>query len=100
VIAALERYDWPGNVRELRNALERAIILARGGAIDVEHLPAELRGAAPGTTSQKLADVERAHILRVLEACEHNRTRAAEVLDISRSTMKRKLAEYGIRDDD
>ncbi len=100
VLAALEKYDWPGNVRELRNALERAIILARGGAIDVEHLPAELRGAAPGSTSQKLADVERAHILRVLEACEDNRTRAAEVLGISRSTMKRKLAEYGIRDDE
>jgi PAS domain S-box-containing protein len=100
VITALEKYDWPGNVRELRNALERAIILARGGAIDVEHLPAELRDAAPGTTSQKLADVERVHILRVLEACENNRTRAAEVLDISRSTMKRKLAEYGIRDED
>jgi PAS domain S-box-containing protein len=100
VIAALEKYDWPGNVRELRNALERAIILARGGAIDVEHLPAELRDAAPGTTSQKLADVERVHILRVLEACENNRTRAAEALDISRSTMKRKLAEYGIRDDE
>ncbi|MGE5183925.1 MAG: sigma 54-interacting transcriptional regulator, partial [Acidobacteriota bacterium] len=99
VLAALERYDWPGNVRELRNALERAIILARGGAIDVEHLPAELRGAAPGSTSEKLEDVERAHILRVLEACEDNRTRAAEVLGISRSTMKRKLAEYGIRDE-
>ncbi len=100
VISALQKYDWPGNVRELRNALERAIILARGGAIDVDHLPAELRDAAPGTTSQRLADVEKAHLLRVLEACENNRTRAAEVLDISRSTMKRKLAEYGIRDDD
>ena len=100
VLAALGKYDWPGNVRELRNALERAFILARGGAIDVEHLPAELRDAAPGATSQKLEDVERAHIQRVLEACEDNRTRAAEVLGISRSTMKRKLAEYGIRDDD
>ncbi len=99
VLAALEKYDWPGNVRELRNALERAIILARGGALDVDHLPAELRGATPGSSSQKLEDVERAHILRVLEACEDNRTRAAEVLGISRSTMKRKLAEYGIRDE-
>jgi len=100
VLAALAKYDWPGNVRELRNALERAIILGRGGAIELDYLPSELRTAVPGATSQKLDDVERGHILRVLEACENNRTRAAEVLDISRSTMKRKLAEYGIRDDE
>jgi len=100
VIAALQRYDWPGNVRELRNVLERAMILARGGAIELEHLAPELRDGAPGDKSETLADVERAHILRVLETCRENRTRAAEVLGISRSTLKRKLAEYGVADDD
>src|SRR5262249_22114090 len=96
VLRALARYDWPGNVRELRNVLERAIILSRGAAIELEHLAPEIRGAAPGSTSERLEDVERAHILRVLEAARGNRTRAAAVLGISRSTLKRKLAEYGV----
>jgi PAS domain S-box-containing protein len=100
VIAALQRYDWPGNVRELRNVLERAIILSRGGAIEVEHLAPELRDPRPGGTSEKLEDVERAHILRVLEAAQGNRTHAADILGISRSTLKRKLAEYGVADED
>jgi transcriptional regulator with PAS, ATPase and Fis domain len=100
VVAALQRYDWPGNVRELRNVLERAMILSRGASIELEHLAPEIRGAAPGGTSERLEDVERAHILRVLEAAHQNRTRAAEILGISRSTMKRKLAEYGISADD
>jgi PAS domain S-box-containing protein len=99
VVGALAKYDWPGNVRELRNALERAMILARGGAIDLEHLPPELRGAVPGGSSERLDDVERNHILRVLEAAQGNRTRAAEILGIGRSTLKRKLVEYGLKDD-
>jgi two-component system response regulator HydG len=99
-LAALQRYDWPGNVRELRNALERAIILSRGSAIELDHLAPEIRGAAPGASSERLEDVEKAHILRVLEAAQQNRTRAAEILGISRSTMKRKLAEYGFKDDE
>src|SRR5262245_50239198 len=99
VLAALQKYDWPGNVRELRNALERAMILARGGAIDLEHLPPELRGAVPGGSSERLEDVERNHILRVLEAANGNRTHAADILGISRSTLKRKLIDYGVKDD-
>jgi PAS domain S-box-containing protein len=100
VLAALQRYDWPGNVRELRTVLERALILARGEPIELEHLAPEIRGATPGHTSQKLADVERDHILGVLSASGDNRTRAAEVLGISRSTLKRKLAEYGVHDEE
>ena len=92
----LEAYGWPGNVRELRNALERALILSRGGAIRPEHLPLEpfpTTGAHPVAASLRLADVERAHILRVLELLKGNRTHAAERLGISRSTLKKKLAE-------
>jgi DNA-binding NtrC family response regulator len=99
VLSALQKYDWPGNVRELGNALERAMILSHGGAIELEHLAPEIRGAVPGSSSEKLEDVERQHILRVLESARGNRTRAAEILGISRSTMKRKLAEYGLADE-
>ncbi|HSS37743.1 MAG TPA: sigma 54-interacting transcriptional regulator, partial [Polyangia bacterium] len=94
VTAALERYDWPGNLRELRNTLERALILSRGDTISLCHLPPELLAtASQGDRSMRLQDVERAHIVRVLESCGGNRTRAAEVLGISRSTLKRNLAE-------
>jgi PAS domain S-box-containing protein len=94
----LLRYPWPGNVRELRNALERAVILSRGRPIRPEHLP-----LAPAATSRArskiLDDVEREHILGVLEEVAGNRTRAAEVLGISRSTLKRKLAELRVGED-
>jgi transcriptional regulator with PAS, ATPase and Fis domain len=95
---ALQRYDWPGNVRELRNALERALILSRGEPLDAAHLPPEIRSSGRKTrdASDRLEDVERSHILRVLEEVKGNRTRAAERLGISRSTLKRKLAEMGL----
>jgi PAS domain S-box-containing protein len=94
VTSALQRYDWPGNLRELRNALERALILSRGDTIALGHLPPEIRTTtAAGERPLRLADVERAHILRVLESCGGNRTRTAELLGISRSTLKRNLAE-------
>jgi PAS domain S-box-containing protein len=95
---ALRGYDWPGNIRELRNALERALILGRGADIDVEHLPAELRSEraasmTPEGAATSLSDLERDAILRVLDEVGGNRTRAAERLGISRSTLKRRLAE-------
>jgi PAS domain S-box-containing protein len=94
VTSALQRYDWPGNLRELRNALERALILSRGDTIALRHLPPEIRTSATASERpMRLADVERAHILRVLELSGGNRTRAAEILGISRSTLKRNLAE-------
>jgi two-component system response regulator AtoC len=107
VVAALRRYPWPGNVRELRNALERALILGRGEALSLAHLPPEMQrpsgnGSAsrpsgvPGSRLLRLEDLEREHILGVLEAVDGNRSRAAQVLGISRSTLKRKLAELGV----
>ena len=94
VTSALQRYDWPGNLRELRNALERALILSHGETIALRHLPPEIRtSASTSERPMRLADVERAHILLVLESSGGNRTRAAEILGISRSTLKRNLAE-------
>jgi transcriptional regulator with PAS, ATPase and Fis domain len=94
VMTALQSHDWPGNLRELRNALERALILSRSDSIELDHLPLEIRGGGLETASSlRLQDVERAHVLRTLVACEGNRTRVAEVLGVSRSTLKRKLAQ-------
>ncbi len=96
---ALTRYGWPGNLRELRNALERALILARGGPLALEHLPPEVLAAADprklGTDGDaRLAGVERRHIERVLASAGGNRTVAAEMLGISRSTLNRKIVEW------
>ena len=126
---ALERlsaHDWPGNVRELRNLLERAVILAGQGTIQLEHLPAQMNGgmrtstsaaasAAGSTTvsvpapdgSQLLLPVgittveqaERALIERTLEFTAQNKTRAAEILGISQKTLFNKLKEYAAQGD-
>ena len=95
VMAALQRHAWPGNIRELRNALERALILSRGETIELGHLPAEIREgkATDLSPTHSLENVERDHIARALKETDGNRTRAAELLGISRSTLKRRLAE-------
>ncbi len=88
-LARLSAYAWPGNVRELRNLVERSLIL--GG------LPAA--GEAPGFAEPlplSLADVEKRHILAVLDQCGGNRARAAALLGVSRKTIDRKAAEWGL----
>jgi two-component system, NtrC family, response regulator HydG len=99
----LLRWGWPGNVRELQNVVERALVLARGTRIEVEDLPDEVRHAAVGVgapgappQSRTLADVEREHILAVLDSVDGNRTKAATVLGIGTATLFRKLKEYRV----
>jgi DNA-binding NtrC family response regulator len=100
----LLRWGWPGNVRELQNVIERALVLARGTRIDVEDLPDDVRSSSPGVgapglgtpTSRTLADVERDHILGVLDSVDGNRTKAAQVLGIGSATLFRKLKEYRV----
>ena len=102
----LMAYNWPGNVRELKSALERAIILADGHAILPEHLPAQL-GAQNrerrvedvlGTFSLKEAKraVEKRLIGRALDACGGNKSRAAELLDLSYPALLSKIKLYGL----
>jgi DNA-binding NtrC family response regulator len=94
----LLKWSWPGNVRELQNVVERALVLARGPRVEADDLPEDVRGAAgagPPGASQSLADVERAHILRVLESVGGNRTKAAGLLGIGAATLFRKLKAYG-----
>jgi two-component system, NtrC family, response regulator AtoC len=109
--AAAERlvgYDWPGNVRELGNCLERAVALAHFEEIQVEDLPDKIRNRqTPRSTSitanelpelLTLEEVERRHVLRVLEACHGNRTDAAKILGLDRKTLYRKLLRWGVND--
>ncbi len=99
VIDYLTGYPWPGNVREMENALERGAILSRDGQIIPEHLPSSItrsqaaRHAAGIVGGKTLLDMEREYIQAVLESCGGNKSRAAEILGISYSTLWRKLKE-------
>jgi len=99
----LMQYHWPGNIRELESTVARAALSSPGRSIrgnDVEFLHAV--EAPPDASRQRLpslADAERAHIVRVLEAVNWNKKQAATVLEISRGTLYRKIVEYGLEGD-
>jgi len=96
----LMQYHWPGNIRELESTVSRAALSSPGRTIratDVEFLHAnEPAPEEARTTLPSLADAERAHIVRVLEAVHWNKKQAASVLEISRGTLYRKIVEYGL----
>jgi two-component system response regulator AtoC len=103
--AALGRYAFPGNVRELKHALQHATILARGGEVQLQHLPRDLQGDAGDEPaghvrplSMVLEQYEREHILRTLKLVHGERKRAAEVLGISRKSLWKKMGRYGLSD--
>jgi len=93
-------YPWPGNIRELESTVARAALSAPGRVIraeDIEFLHSS--GPVPAPSSDRLpslADSERAHIIRVLEAVHWNKKEAARVLEISRGTLYRKIVEYDL----
>jgi DNA-binding NtrC family response regulator len=95
---ALVIYQWPGNIRELESTVSRAALSAPGRSIrasDIEFLHATMATAPlTGDHMPSLADAERAHIVRVLEAVQWNKKEAARVLDISRGTLYRKIVEF------
>lgn len=106
----LTSYSWPGNVRELANALERGRILSHSDVILPEHLPPSLRVAGTGVALSEVAhttdsaerpvvtldQVERESIERALQQTGGNRTRAAELLGLSRRALIYKLKRYGV----
>lgn len=104
-IAALKQYAWPGNVRELRNVVERVLILnPKAIRIERKHLPALLSREGPaksrnddfGTLLQAREAYERDYILKKLEECHGNISRAAEALGLERSHLYRKMKALGV----
>lgn len=103
--ALLEAHPWPGNVRELRNVIERALIIAKGGWIEPQHLPMYLQsikaGSSPtiqlpaGTT---LAEAEKLLIMQTLERTGNNKAETARQLGLDVKTIRNKLKSYGISD--
>ena len=94
VLDVLAQHDWPGNVRELENVLERAMLVTSSIDLERADIVIEVAGARASPPSTVLADVEREHILRVLDQVKGHRERACMLLGISRSTLRRKLNEY------
>lgn len=102
----LIRHDWPGNVRELENTIERAIILSMGEYVTEKELPASLtKNYEPDAPTdngsehlggQALEDVQKLAILATLEKTGWNKSEAAKILDITRTTLNNKLKKYGL----
>jgi len=114
-LAAMERHSWPGNLRELRNVVEQAAVMCDGQVVTASDLPLEIRsadyassqdddrcgaaGALPVVSSQLATArqmAERQTIIRTLQQCSHNRSRAAQQLGISRAAFYKKLHQLGI----
>jgi two-component system response regulator AtoC len=105
---ALTSYPFPGNVRELSHAVEHAAILSRGKTIDLEHLPDDIVAVAKSTSPNEnvtplamlMKRVEREHLLKALAVAGGRRTRAAELLGISRKNLWEKLRAHDLSDSD
>ncbi|MCH7988168.1 MAG: helix-turn-helix domain-containing protein, partial [Planctomycetes bacterium] len=105
-LAALRAYDWPGNVRELQNVIERAVILCANEHIaehDIQLSPLGMldlsvqSGSSSGDFREiSLGQLEQEHILATLERTGWNKSRAAQLLGIERSTLDRKLKRYRV----
>jgi len=105
LLPVLAAYSWPGNVRELENVIERALVLS-GGTIGEEHLPAHVRSGrqlfdlrdddGDLSVKRRLPALEKTLIARALERCNGNRTRAAELLDLSVRALSYKIHDYGL----
>ncbi len=96
----LLEYDYPGNVREMQNILERAVILATGDCIELQHLPEYLisaRRLISRRHSMTLAELEAIYIQEVLLQTRGHKTKAAEILGISRKNLYEKIKKYGIK---
>jgi two-component system response regulator AtoC len=100
VMEMLQNYNWVGNVRELENILTQAVVLAKGNVLSKEYLILKKDGDGLNPDSDSiltsLAEVEKHHIQRILERTEWNKTEAARILGIAKSTLYKKIEEYGL----
>ncbi|OWK47208.1 sigma 54-interacting transcriptional regulator [Fimbriiglobus ruber] len=103
-IKKMQAHQWPGNVRELRNVIERAVALGSGSQVEESDIwlsPLEAFNAAPpaavGYEAISMEELERRHIQNTLEHTDWNKSRAAEILGIERSTLDRKIKTYEIK---
>ncbi len=103
----LESYDWPGNVRQLRNAMERAVVLATEGTVEISDLPDRVQVASNSPTlivdsgsglRDQLAIVEKTSIVNALESTNGNQTKAAKQIGMSRRSFIYKMEKYGLKD--
>jgi len=100
----LIRNRWPGNVRELENAIERAVLVAKGTEITVADLPESIREESPGATDfvipphRTLAEIEKMAILQTLQRTNWNKQEAAQILGLYRPTLYSKMKKHEIRD--
>jgi transcriptional regulator with PAS, ATPase and Fis domain len=103
----LERYNWPGNVRQLENVIERAVLLSKGNYIDLTDLPDPVRNYAgtesvtyrPMSLKQALAEPEKNIIRQALQTNQWNRQQTAKALQINRTTLFKKMKQYGLYDE-
>jgi two-component system response regulator AtoC len=104
VISLFRSYDFPGNVRELEHIIERAVILTEGNTLEPRHLPVRFHNINSCTSLETrmfptLAQMEKKHILDVLEATGQNKSKTAEISNISRAALWRKLKQYKAEDE-
>lgn len=97
----LQNYNWPGNVRELENAIERAIVVGKGDAIEVKDLPFHINTYEfdddDDNQNDSLEDMEKKHILRVLKKNKWNISKSAKLLGIDRVTLYNKIEKYDLK---
>lgn len=99
VCERLLNYSWPGNVRQLENAMVYAVNMASNGVIKLNNLPDEISSPSAGKKFKKimrLKEIEKMAIIEAMEQTEHNTGDAAKILGVGRTTLYRKLKEYGI----
>ena len=95
--SCIDSYNWPGNVRELKNVIQRAVINCQGDILDINHLPKRLLNSRyaditiPVRVGMRLAEIEKEVIIRTLQYAGNNRTRASEILGISRRALYNKM---------
>ena len=97
-VQAMQRHDWPGNVRELTHAVERAVLMADGDTIRIDHLglAPEAAGAAVSLDDMSLDEVEKILIGKALRRFDGNVSKAAEALGLSRGALYRRLEKHGL----